>query len=57
MGLLSKSGTFETKDVAVTRIWKLKRCIFLYCVTPSEIILILFQVIVEKEEWVIFARK
>ena len=37
------------KDVAVTRVWKLKRYIFLYYVTPSEIIImILFQVILGK---------
>ena len=57
MGLFSKSHTVEMKDVAVTKVWKLQRCIFLYCVTPSEIIiLILFQVILGKEGWVIFGR-
>ena len=49
MDLFSKSRTVEIKDVAVTRVSKLKRCIFMDCVTPNEIILILFQVIAGKE--------
>ena len=57
MGLSSKSQTMEMKVVAVTRIGKLKRCIFVYCVAPSQIIiLILFQVNLGKEGWVIFGR-
>ena len=56
-GLYSKSQTMEMKDKAETRVWKLKRCILLYCVTPSEIIiLILFEVILGKERWVILCR-
>ena len=52
MASFSKPQTVEIKDVAVTRV---KRYIFLYYVTPCEtIILILFQVILGKEEWVIF---
>ena len=52
MASFSKPQTVEIKDVAVTRV---KRYIFLYYVTPCEtIILILFQFILGKEEWVIF---
>ena len=52
-GLFSKSQTMPMKDIAVSRVWKLERCIFLYYVTPSEIIiLILFQIILGKEGWV-----
>ena len=56
MGLSSKSQTMEMKDVAVTR-EKRKDDFFLYCVTLSEIIiLILFQVILGREGWIIFGR-
>ena len=55
MGLSSKSQTMEMKGVAATR--EKRRDDFFCTVTPSEIIiLILFQVILGREGWIIFGR-